>query len=236
MLRVLLESRARRPRRTGETVLSVAAHMAVIGGAVIVPAHRKTAPPERTPAVIVHFAPPQPLSPAPRRVVTSSATGRCRPLLRRCRFQSSLFPAVTPVSLAGDRGVTRPHRSTRSFSVLPRSGTPGRARDHDIGAGADDDRELRGTELAMRIVAAAKPNYPEALRQAGIGGHVLVRFTVDTAGRVDMASVQVIESTHPLFTTAVRTVLPTYRFKPSEAGGRRVASTAEMPFEFSIAR
>jgi hypothetical protein len=31
-------------------------------------------------------------------------------------------------------------------------------------------------------------------------------------------------------------VLPSYRFKPSAAGGRRIASTAEMPFEFTIAR
>lgn len=234
MLRVLLESRARRPRRTGQTVLSVAAHMAVIGGAVIAPAHRKTAPPERTPAVIVHFAPPQPLSPAPRRVVTSPATGR-ETVAAPLPTPVIAVPAVTPVSLPVIEASHSPPIDQVLFGSVA-SGTPGRARDLDVGAGADDDRELRGTELVMRIVAAAKPRYPEALRQAGIGGHVLIRFTVDTAGHVDMASVQVIESTHPLFTTAVRTVLPTYRFKPSEAGGRRIASTAEMPFEFSIAR
>lgn len=233
MLGVLLESRARRPRRTGETVLSVAAHMAVIGGAVIAPAHRKTASPERTAAVIVHFAPPQPLSAAPRRVVTSASGSET--VAAPLPTPVIAVPAVTPVSLPVIEASHAPPIDQVLFGPAA-SGTPGRARGLDVGAGPGADAELRGAELVMRIVAAAKPRYPEALRQAGIGGHVLIRFTVDTAGRVDMASVQEIESTHPLFTAAVRMVLPTYRFKPSEAGGRRVASTAEMPFEFSIAR
>jgi protein TonB len=208
--------------------------MAVIGGAVIAPAHRKTPPLERTPAVIVHFARPQPLSAAPRRVVTSSASNS-KTVVAPLPVPVIALPAVPPVSLP----VIEASHGSPVDQVLfgsAASGTSGRARGLDDGAGAGADTELRGTELVMRIVAAAKPNYPNALRQAGIGGHVLIRFTVDTAGRVDMASVQVIESTHPLFTAAVRMVLPTYRFKPSESGGRRVASTAEMPFEFSIAR
>jgi TonB family protein len=234
MLGVLFESRARTPRRTGETVLSVAAHMAVIGGAVIAPAHRKNVPPERTPAVIVHFAPPQPLSAAPRRVVTSSASGS-ETTVAPLPIPVIAVPGVTPVSLPV---IEASHAAPieQAFFGSAASGTPGRARDLDVGAGAGADTELRGTELVMRIVASAKPIYPSALRQAGIGGHVIIRFTVDTAGRVDMGSVQVIESTHPLFAAAVRMVLPSYRFKPSEAGGRRIASTAEMPFEFTIAR
>jgi protein TonB len=235
MLRVLFESRARKPRRTGGTILSVAAHMAVIGGAVIAPAHRKTAPLERTPAVIVHFTRPQPLATALRRVVTSSASGS-ETVVAPLPIPVIAVPAVTPVSLPVIEASHAPPIDQVLFSSATTSGTLGRARGLDVGAEAGADMELRGTELVMRIVTAAKPSYPNALRQAGIGGHVLIRFTVDSAGRVDMASVQVIESTHPLFTAAVRMVLPTYRFKPSEAGGRRVASTAEMPFEFSIAR
>lgn len=233
MLGVLLESRALRPRRTGGTVLSVAAHVAVIGGALIVPAHRKTALPERTPAMIVHFT-PQALSRAPRRVVTSSAT-RGSAVVAPLPIPVIAVPAVIPVSLPEIEASRVTAIDEVPFGSAAKS-TPARGGGQGIGAGPGDDTELRGAELAMRIVAAAKPNYPNALRQAGIGGRVLVRFIVDTAGRVDMASVQVIQSTHPLFTAAVRTVLPTYRFRPSEAGGRRVASTAEMPFEFSIAR
>ena len=234
MLGVLLESRASRPRRTGGTVLSVAAHMAVIGGAVIAPAHRRTAPPERIPPVIVHFAPPQPRSAVPRRVVTSSASGS-ETVAAPLPIPVIAVPAVTPVSLPLIEASHAPPIDQVLFGSGA-SGTPGRPRGLEVGAAAGADTDLRGMELVMRIVAAAKPRYPEALQHAGIAGHVLIRFTVDTTGRVDEASVQVIESTHPLFTAAVRMVLPTYRFKPSEVGGRRVASTAEMPFEFSLTR
>ena len=71
---------------------------------------------------------------------------------------------------------------------------------------------------------------------AGIDGRVLVRFTVDTTGAVDMNSVMILSSTHDLFTRSVRDVLPSFRFKPAELHGKRVPSLAEMPFEFSISK
>lgn len=233
MLGVLLESRARRPRRTGGTVLSVAAHMIVIGGAVIAPAHGTTAPPQRTPVVIVHFTPPQPLSTAPRRAAAPSAPrgAPATPL----PIPVIAVPAVVAVALPA----IEPSQSAPIDQIVlgfASRDASGRDRTLDVGPGTGAETELRGTELIMRILASVKPRYPETLRQAGIGGRVLVRFTVDTTGRVDMASVQVAESTHPLFTAAVRNVLPAFRFKPSEVGGRRAASLAEMPFEFSIAR
>jgi protein TonB len=86
----------------------------------------------------------------------------------------------------------------------------------------------------MRIVTSATPRYPESLRQAGLDGRVLVRFIVDTIGKVDMNSVQVLESTHDLFARAVRDALGRFRFKPAEVRGRRIPAMAEMPFEFQM--
>ena len=34
----------------------------------------------------------------------------------------------------------------------------------------------------MNIISSAKPRYPEVLRQSGVGGRVLVQFTVDSDG------------------------------------------------------
>jgi protein TonB len=96
--------------------------------------------------------------------------------------------------------------------------------------------EWRGNELLMRIVTTAKPRYPDYLRQVGIEGIVVVRFTVDTTGRVDAKSAEIISSTHNLFSRAVLDALGGFRFKPAEAGGRHVAALAEMPFEFRIAK
>jgi protein TonB len=65
---------------------------------------------------------------------------------------------------------------------------------------------------------------------------VLIRFVVDTLGRIDVSTIQVLSSTHDQFTRAVRDVLPAFRFKPAEVGGHRVRSLAEMPFEFTVAK
>jgi protein TonB len=105
------------------------------------------------------------------------------------------------------------------------------------GGVAERSEITTGSELVARIVGApARPRYPESLRAAGLGGRVLVQFTVDTAGRVDPQAVRVLESTHDLFARAVLEVLPRYRFVPAEANGRRVRMVAQMPFEFTIAK
>jgi protein TonB len=105
----------------------------------------------------------------------------------------------------------------------------------DLTAGdGGSEREWRGTDVFMRIITSSKPRYPESMRQAGFDGRVLVRFTVDTLGRVDMSTVQIVQSTHDLFSRAVRDALPGFRFKPAEVGGVRVRALAEMPFEFSL--
>jgi TonB family protein len=65
---------------------------------------------------------------------------------------------------------------------------------------------------------------------------VLIQFTVDTLGRVDMQSLKVLNSTHSLFTDAVRQSLSAFRFKPAEVNGKRVPALAQMPFEFHLSK
>ena len=49
-----------------------------------------------------------------------------------------------------------------------------------------------------------------------------------------MGSFKVLKSDHDLFTNAVRSVLPQYRFLPAETGGRKVKMYVQMPFKFNI--
>jgi protein TonB len=65
---------------------------------------------------------------------------------------------------------------------------------------------------------------------------VLAEFVIDSAGRPEMASFVAIESTHPLFTAAVRDALTRMRFAPAEVGGRKVRVRVRLPFEFRIGR
>jgi periplasmic protein TonB len=78
------------------------------------------------------------------------------------------------------------------------------------------------------------PNYPNQLRAANIEGQVIAKFVVDTNGRADMRTLEIMKSDHDLFTNAVRNVLPQYRFFPAELGGRKVKQLVQMPFQFTL--
>ena len=79
-----------------------------------------------------------------------------------------------------------------------------------------------------------QPRYPSVLSQTGTSGQVVIRFVIDTLGRAEMGDITVVESTHALFTEAVKAVLPEYRFTPGEVGGKKVRTMVQMPFAFSV--
>jgi protein TonB len=232
MLTVLLESRARRQRRAGGMALSIATHLAIIGAVTATTVHATRPPLDRI--VAVHIVPPSRPAPPPRTAHqprrSARSTSASAPVIVVDRIHISTdvrpnlpvideFPRPTPSYDA--TGTTTSGSGTGPRSIVD-------------GDGSGDNTDWRGNELLMRIVTSATPRYPEALRQAGVDGRVLVRFVVDTIGKVDMSSVQVLESTHDLFARAVRDALPVLRFKPAETGGRHVRALAEMPFEFQI--
>lgn len=234
MLGVLLESRARAPRRSGGVVLSVAVHLAVIAAITANTVHGRTPPAEKPKVVLLRYGQPK-VTPPVTREVASSATAS-RPDLPSLIIRQVAVPTFAPKSLPPvdfSRGAA--FDSIVISSAGSRGGGP--VGPHSVIDGEDPSSatDWRGKELLMRIERSVTPRYPDLLRQTGIEGTVIVQFTVDTAGRVDAASIRVLNSTHDLFTRAVRDALLQFRFKPAEVGGRRVPALAEMPFQFQIA-
>jgi TonB family protein len=237
MFGTLFESRARRQRRTGGAALSVAAHIAIIGAATAATVHGRpahSAPPKPLFVTFTLAAKPKPM-PAERSARASSASTRLAAVPAAPTLTIGV-PLTVPTSL--------PSFDLTSFAT-PTAISIGRAsglqNGHsgsaiDLGEATPSGNEWRGRELLMHIISQGKPRYPEVLRQSGIDGHVLVQFVVDTAGYVDMRSVKFINSSHDLFTQAVRNALPSFRFKPAEVNGQRTAALAEMPFEFEVKR
>jgi protein TonB len=95
-------------------------------------------------------------------------------------------------------------------------------------------------EAVEKIVAPRrgnpKPTYPPQLQQAGVEAGFLVRFVVDTSGRVDAKSIQFPAAVHPLFVRAVQTALLRSRYFPAELGGMRVRQLAAQQFKFILTR
>lgn len=85
----------------------------------------------------------------------------------------------------------------------------------------------------VRQVSGKPPAYPQVLREAHVGGRVLVQFVVDTAGVPEIGTFKVLESSHALFSDAVREALPSMRFEPATIGGRRVRQVVQQPFTFA---
>jgi protein TonB len=233
MLRVLLESRARHQRRAGGMALSIATHLANIGAVTATSVHATR--PSRDPIVPVHLEPPP--RPAPPREPEHLSRHRAQAASRGAQtivVEQIHISADVPTTLPIADALVRPMPDYTTTAPGTPTGSATGPRSIVDGERTSDDAEWRGSELLMRIVASATPRYPESLRQAGLDGRVLVRFVVDTIGKVDMNSVQVLESTHDLFARAVRDALGRFRFKPAEVRGRRIPAMAEMPFEFQM--
>jgi TonB family protein len=76
--------------------------------------------------------------------------------------------------------------------------------------------------------------FPNEMRSRGRGGDVVVQYVVDTTGRVDMSSIEILKSTDGAFTSSVKTVLSELRFFPAETAGRRVRQMVQQSFKFAL--
>jgi len=104
------------------------------------------------------------------------------------------------------------------------------------GQGSDD--VLTDSMVDERPVFLSGPplEYPQLLRQAGIQGRVLVRAVIDTTGRAEPASVQVVESPHPGFDQAARDFVLRTRFRPARVHRRAVRWLITFPVNFRTGR
>ncbi len=88
-------------------------------------------------------------------------------------------------------------------------------------------------DVAARLdTTSAGPHYPDSLYRAGTTGRVVVEFVVDTAGMVEPATIDVMTSSHPLFTQAVRDALLAAHFHSAWSKGQRVRQFVQLPFSF----
>jgi protein TonB len=239
MFATLFESRPIRQRRTVSSVTSVAIHGFIItlGALATGPKSITALAPEPRPRPIPFVRPVE-----PRPVTTRPVTTRS---IARDVGSVSILAALPRLPIPDIRSVGIPRIVESGIETTPvtfGTGPVGRtdflcARDCASGTATDSaGRSLwSASEIAMRLVETPPPpRFPEVMRRAGIEGEVVVKFLVDTLGRVDTTSIEVIRSTHQAFTAAVIEMLPRLRFIPSAHGERKVAAVAMMPFRFTL--
>jgi hypothetical protein len=93
---------------------------------------------------------------------------------------------------------------------------------------------LEVDEMVERYESSAAPIYPRDLIAIGVEGLVQAIYVVDSVGRVDTTTIQVVYSDDPRFTTSVRTALGEMRFRPAKRAGKAVRQLVEQKFRFKI--
>jgi TonB family protein len=73
------------------------------------------------------------------------------------------------------------------------------------------------TVTAPVLITAPTLRFPDELRAQRVEGEVVVQFRVNEKGRVEPSSMRVMQSEHELFTAAVRSALPRFRFEPARS-------------------
>jgi TonB family protein len=94
---------------------------------------------------------------------------------------------------------------------------------------------LQVDQMVERFESSAAPVYPPELMRRGVEGQVDATYVVDTTGRVDTSTFQVLASADSLFTASVRTALADTRFRPAKRSGKAVRQLVAQRFRFMIA-
>jgi TonB family protein len=209
----LLES-ARRPnlRPTMSAALSVVAHGALVGGAVLMT------------TIAAGFTDADAVS----------AARFLYPLL-----QTAPRPVQEQVSYVGLAPTPGPLADPREFRDAPIKQQPELEPADETPSAVEQEPQRPMSELEVDSTAMRDPNsegpvYPPEMLEKGIEGVALMRFTVDADGGVDVATIRIIMATDSAFALAARTALPKMRFRPAWYSGRPVAQLVEQAFTFRI--
>ena len=249
MFEVLLASAPPHVVRPGRLVGSLLTHVLAIG--VAVHATRTAAAHVRlvgADAALLTTAPPMPFvlrrpepeperravrRPVPRREVLDPP-----PKGFRTVAVPKEMPTIPPVDLSG------PPFDPRDYSGY---GVEGGVADGVVGgtaggrygksgsgdvvyAATTSDYRFQPAELIFQ----PEPRYPHAAQAIGLSGRVLLRFVIDTSGRVDAKSIEIVESSADQFAPPARECVVRAVFRPARLAGTPVRQLAEQSVRFVV--
>lgn len=236
MLRQLLESRPQRTRTRSAAMLSLVVHATIVGTAVAGTATIVDPPLETTIIEDIVFVPPRPEPAQP------SAPRRPRPPVAPDAPQVPGPVVVAPVEVPDGIEPQDPATPTTGEPVFHApspggdGGTDSTASEGTVGTGNEPYFPDEVEKAARPLGRQREPRYPDLLRTQRVEGQVIVAYVVDSLGRVEPASIRVVESAHALFDPAVRQAVLATRFRPAEWRGRKVRQLVQQSFVFTLRR
>ncbi len=225
----LVASSPRRPRLNAvllATAVALTVHAAVMYGAMAVtrPAREPVAV-HRPDTVLIDIAWPRESVHSPPGLAMVSASPEGGPVAASPTM-IDVPRGARPIDLGPLSGAPRPVLRRRPVCTAavcvqepPRAGS--------VALVAPDARP--------EILSSPQVQYPRLLWAAGIEGVVIVTFVVDTLGRADPSSIEIVQSTNVGFNRSAKTMIREIRFRPGLVGGTaaRVASRIRIDFRLN---
>jgi outer membrane biosynthesis protein TonB len=84
----------------------------------------------------------------------------------------------------------------------------------------------------VRVIYCPEPAYPTALGNYGFGGHVILRFVVDTLGLAELEDLVVFEASNIGFIETSRRAIAKCRYRPARKAGKPVRLLVEQRILF----
>ncbi|HEY2064869.1 MAG TPA: TonB family protein [Gemmatimonadaceae bacterium] len=203
-------------------MLSVAAHVVLLGAAVYGSGPRPDRPGEEPSARVFYMPPPDRI---PR-------TESNREHLQFIDVGARAVAVPATSTTGTPTGTPRPEPEIRGGALG--LDTKSAAAQSPVESVDSVYSMLSLEESAVRSEGSAAPVYPREMLEKGVEGAVLTRYVIDTTGRADSASLQVLSTTSAAFTQAVREALPGMRFSPAVVQGHKVRQLVEQNFEFRL--
>ncbi|MFI5236227.1 MAG: TonB family protein [Gemmatimonadales bacterium] len=191
-------------------MVSVVVHLAVVALLVRVGRAAVVTPGPKVPIRMEQW----PLAPLPRPTVPGGAGGLV-PVAPIPTVPD--LPRPILIDLGAPRAPTDPRRTVPI-------GEPGPAVPTTVGESVEPPV----------LIGAPALRFPEALRVARLSGRVTVEFIVDTAGRVEPGSVELIETTEPAFGPSALAAVAEERFRPGRQLGKAVRTRVRQVVAFDV--
>jgi len=233
MFNNLIESKRKSQRTFGETLVSIGLHAVLITLAVYgtLSAGQKVAEKNRQEDVVFAKAPPPPPppdqpKPPPPDVVAAPPPPK--------GFQVLQAPINIPDKIP-DIDLSKAVTDEKDFSGKGVAG--GKANGVVGGTPTNSDQpyfEFQVEKPALAREGNPNPKYPSMLESSRVEGSVLAQFVVDTSGRADMSTFKILQASNELFGSSLKSVLPSWRFYPAEAGGHKVKQIVQLPIKFAV--
>jgi protein TonB len=232
MFNNLIESKRKSQRTFGETIVSIGLHAVLITLAVYgtLSAGQKVVEKNRQEEVTFAKAPPPPPPPPdqpkpPPDVVAAPPPPK--------GFQVLQAPINIPDKIP-DIDLSKAVTDEKDFSG---KGVAGGKANGVAGGTPNNDQpyfEFQVEKPALAREGNANPKYPSMLESSRVEGSVLAQFVVDTTGKADMSTFKILQASNELFGSSLKSVLPSWRFYPAEAGGHKVKQIVQLPIKFAV--